>query len=79
MAEGRLSYRAHVFEGLEPAPEALNAMFTGENIGKILVRVDPDAEVELTARRRCPYCQRFWSRVKLGRSSSDTVCSKVRT
>jgi len=32
-----------VFEGLEAAPEALNAMFTGENIGKILVRVDPDA------------------------------------
>ena len=43
VAEGRLVHREHVFEGLEAAPEALNAMFTGENIGKILVRVDPDA------------------------------------
>ncbi len=39
MDEGRLSYRAHVFEGLEHAPDALNAMFTGENVGKIVVRV----------------------------------------
>jgi len=28
-----------VFEGLRSAPEALNAMFTGENIGKIVIRV----------------------------------------
>jgi NADPH-dependent curcumin reductase CurA len=39
VAEGRLRHRSHVFEGLESAPQALNAMFTGENIGKIVVRV----------------------------------------
>jgi len=39
VAEGRLRHRSHVFEGLRSAPEALNAMFTGENIGKIVIRV----------------------------------------
>jgi NADPH-dependent curcumin reductase CurA len=39
VADGRLRHRSHVFEGLESAPQALNAMFTGENIGKIVVRV----------------------------------------
>ncbi len=37
--DGRLQYRSHVFEGLESAPDALNAMFTGGNIGKVVVRV----------------------------------------
>ena len=37
--EGKLRYRCHVFEGLQSAPEALNAMFTGANIGKTVVRV----------------------------------------
>lgn len=39
IAEGRLQHRSHVFEGLESAPQALNAMFTGENIGKVVIRV----------------------------------------
>jgi len=39
VADGRLQHRSHIFEGLEAAPQALNAMFTGENIGKIVVRV----------------------------------------
>jgi len=37
--EGALRYRCHVVDGLDNAPHALNAMFTGENIGKIVVRV----------------------------------------
>ncbi|HEV3227193.1 MAG TPA: NADP-dependent oxidoreductase [Acidimicrobiales bacterium] len=37
--EGKLRYRVHTFDGLESAPEALNAMFTGENIGKIVVKL----------------------------------------
>lgn len=37
--DGRLRYRIHQFDGLDTAPDALNAMFTGENIGKIVVRV----------------------------------------
>jgi NADPH-dependent curcumin reductase CurA len=39
VAEGRLRHRSHVFEGLESGPHALNAMFTGENIGKVVIRV----------------------------------------
>jgi NADPH-dependent curcumin reductase CurA len=39
VAEGKLRHRSHVFEGLESAPQALNAMFTGDNIGKIVIRV----------------------------------------
>ena len=39
MSEGKLVHREHVFDGLDTAPDALNAMFTGENIGKIVVRV----------------------------------------
>jgi len=39
LAEGRLTYRTHVYEGLDAAPQALNAMFTGENTGKVVVRV----------------------------------------
>jgi NADPH-dependent curcumin reductase CurA len=37
--EGSLRYRTHIFEGLDSAPDALNAMFTGENIGKIVVKL----------------------------------------
>jgi hypothetical protein len=39
MLEGKLVHREHVFDGLDAAPDALNAMFTGENLGKIVVRV----------------------------------------
>jgi NADPH-dependent curcumin reductase CurA len=39
VADGRLQHRSHVFEGLDAGPEALNAMFLGENIGKVVIRV----------------------------------------
>jgi NADPH-dependent curcumin reductase CurA len=39
LAEGRLRYRTHVYEGLASAPQALNAMFTGENTGKVVIRL----------------------------------------
>jgi len=39
LGDGSLRHRSHVFEGLASAPQALNAMFTGENIGKIVIRV----------------------------------------
>jgi NADPH-dependent curcumin reductase CurA len=31
-----------VFDGLELAPEALNALFTGANTGKVIVQVGED-------------------------------------
>jgi NADPH-dependent curcumin reductase CurA len=39
VTDGSLRYRTHIYEGLDSAPDALNAMFTGENIGKIVVRL----------------------------------------
>jgi NADPH-dependent curcumin reductase CurA len=39
VAEGKLRYRTHVFEGLDSAVHALNAMFTGENTGKIVIKL----------------------------------------
>ena len=39
--EGKMTYRAHLFDGLESAPGALNALFTGDNIGKVIVAVEP--------------------------------------
>lgn len=42
LADGSLKGREHVLEGLEAAPEGLNMLFTGENLGKLLVRVADD-------------------------------------
>ena len=39
VAAGQLRHRSHVFDGLDRAPQALNAMFTGENIGKVVIKV----------------------------------------
>ena len=39
MAEGRLQVRTHVLDGLDAAPEALQGLFSGANLGKTLVRV----------------------------------------
>ena len=35
---GRIHVRETIFEGLEQGPEALNALFTGANIGKTMIR-----------------------------------------
>src|SRR5690606_2933360 len=39
VADGELRYREQVFEGLDAAPEALNALFRGDNVGKVIVHV----------------------------------------
>lgn len=39
IAEGRIKNRVDVVDGLERAPEALARLFTGENLGKQLVRL----------------------------------------
>jgi hypothetical protein len=40
--EGKIAWRDTVVEGLENAPDALNMLFRGENLGKLLVQVGPD-------------------------------------
>jgi NADPH-dependent curcumin reductase CurA len=42
MTDGRLKYRTDVVEGLEQAPVAVNRLFSGANIGKLLVKVSDD-------------------------------------
>ncbi|MGH9172489.1 MAG: NADP-dependent oxidoreductase [Acidimicrobiales bacterium] len=37
--EGKLKHFEHVVDGLENAPSALNMLFTGENTGKVVVRL----------------------------------------
>jgi NADPH-dependent curcumin reductase CurA len=38
-AEGKIKHRDTVVEGLEKAPEAVNMLFEGENVGKLMVKV----------------------------------------
>lgn len=38
-AEGKLRYHATTFDGLERSVDALNAMFTGANTGKVVIRL----------------------------------------
>lgn len=39
VAEGKLKYRTQVYEGLDSAVDALNALFTGANTGKTVIRL----------------------------------------
>ena len=45
-SEGKLVHRETVFEGLESCVDALNGLFTGANIGKMLVKVSEPAKAE---------------------------------
>jgi NADPH-dependent curcumin reductase CurA len=41
--EGKLKYRETVVEGIENAPSAFRMLFTGDNFGKLMVKVaDPE-------------------------------------
>jgi len=42
VAEGKLKQRIHVLEGLEAAPDAVNMLFTGDHIGKLVLRITDD-------------------------------------
>jgi len=39
--EGKILNRSHIIDGLENAPEALKLLLTGQNDGKLMVRVSP--------------------------------------
>ncbi|RIJ29864.1 NADP-dependent oxidoreductase [Henriciella mobilis] len=39
---GRLKTRTHIVDGLETAPDALNMLYSGENRGKLLLRISPE-------------------------------------
>ncbi len=37
--EGKIKYKEHIVDGIEKFPEALNMLFTGENYGKLLLKI----------------------------------------
>ena len=39
LAAGKLKYRAHKLQGLESAVEGINLLFTGGNLGKLMVEL----------------------------------------
>ena len=39
LAEGKIKYRVEVVEGLDKAPVAINKLFDGSHMGKLLVKV----------------------------------------
>jgi len=43
IAEGRMRYLEDVLEGFEQMPRALMRLYSGQNTGKQLVRIDPAA------------------------------------
>lgn len=40
MREKKLTYREHILDGLSAAPDAIAMLYRGENMGKLVVRVD---------------------------------------
>jgi NADPH-dependent curcumin reductase CurA len=44
MAEGRVTWKETIIEGIENAPRAFLGLFTGENVGKMLVKIGPESE-----------------------------------
>lgn len=42
IAEGKIHWQDTIIEGVEKAPQAFIGLFSGDNIGKMLVRVSPD-------------------------------------
>jgi NADPH-dependent curcumin reductase CurA len=40
LADGSVTYRETVLDGIESAPEAFIGLFTGANFGKMVVRIE---------------------------------------
>ncbi|HYA02758.1 MAG TPA: NADP-dependent oxidoreductase [Syntrophobacteria bacterium] len=44
IAEGRITWTETIVDGIENAPRAFLGLFTGENVGKMLVKIGPESE-----------------------------------
>ena len=44
LMEGKLIFETDIVDGLENAPKSLERLFTGKNLGKLVVRVSPEPE-----------------------------------
>lgn len=47
MAQGKLVDKEHIVDGLENCPKALKMLFTGENTGKLIVKIDHPTQSRL--------------------------------
>jgi NADPH-dependent curcumin reductase CurA len=45
MMEGKLQHRETVVDGLENAPVAINRLFDGQNVGKLIIKVAEPSSV----------------------------------
>jgi NADPH-dependent curcumin reductase CurA len=43
IADGKIKWEETIVDGIENAPKAFLGLFTGENMGKMLVRIGPGA------------------------------------
>ena len=43
IAEGKIKWKETVVDGIENAPKAFTGLFKGENFGKMIVKIGPDA------------------------------------
>lgn len=41
-ADGKLSYREHIVDGLKNAPKAINKLFDGSNTGKLIIKISDE-------------------------------------
>src|SRR4029078_5412779 len=61
LADGTVSYRTDMLEGVDRAPEALVRLFTGDHLGKLIINVAPQRlrlRHEVGFRRLGPGCAR---------------------
>jgi NADPH-dependent curcumin reductase CurA len=42
LKEGKIQYRETIYEGIDKAPEAFVGLFSGENLGKMVVKLGDD-------------------------------------
>jgi hypothetical protein len=45
MADGKIKWQETIIDGIENAPKAFLGLFTGDNTGKMLVRLCPEPPV----------------------------------
>jgi hypothetical protein len=43
IADGKIKWEETIVDGIENAPKAFRGLFTGDNMGKMLVRIGPEA------------------------------------
>jgi len=40
--KGKIKFNDHIIEGLENAPESLNILFSGDKVGKLIIKISQE-------------------------------------